>query len=203
MPELRRHALLTMKVHHLNCGSMRFPTAPLVCHVLLLEAAGGLVLVDAGFGLSDIADPASRIGWFRRVIRPVFDPAETAIRQIERLGFRAADVQHILLTHLDYDHIGGVSDFPGAAVHVTSAEAFGAFHRPTFLERRRYANAQWAKETTIVEHAPGTEVWHGFAGVARLHDVAPGVLLVPLPGHSRGHAAYAIEIGEHPDPARR
>ena len=70
-----------MKVHHLNCGSMRFPTAPLVCHVLLLEAAGGLVLVDAGFGLSDIADPASRIGWFRRVIRPVFDqPKPPSVR---------------------------------------------------------------------------------------------------------------------------
>jgi glyoxylase-like metal-dependent hydrolase (beta-lactamase superfamily II) len=186
-----------MKVHHLNCGSMRFPTAPLVCHVLVLETDGGLVLVDAGFGLGDIADPGSRIGWFRRVIRPVFDPAETAIRQIEALGFRAADVQHILLTHLDYDHIGGVSDFPGATVHVTSAEAIGAFQRPTFLERRRYANAQWVHESTVVEHAPGVEVWHGFVGVTRLHDVAPGVLLVPLPGHSRGHAAYAIEVGDH------
>lgn len=186
-----------MKVHHLNCGSMRFPTSPLVCHVLLLETDGGLVLIDAGFGLGDIADPTSRIGWFRRVIRPVFDPAETAIRQIQCLGFRAADVRHILLTHLDYDHIGGVSDFPDATVHVTSAEAFGAFQRPTFLERRRYANAQWAQKSTIVEHAPGVEAWEGFAGVTRLHDVAPGVLLVPLPGHSRGHAAYAIEIGNH------
>ena len=185
-----------MKVRHLNCGSMRFPTAPLVCHVLLLETEDGLVLVDAGFGLGDIADPTGRIGWFRRVIRPVFDPAETAIRQIEGLGFRAADVRHILLTHLDYDHIGGVSDFPGASVHVTSAEAFGAFQRPTFLERRRYANAQWAREASVVEHAPGVEAWQGFAGVTPLHDVAPGVLLVPLPGHSRGHAAYAIEIGE-------
>jgi len=176
---------------------MRFPTTPLVCHVLLLETTGGLVLVDSGFGLGDIADPAGRIGWFRRVIRPAFDPAETAVRQIEGLGFRAADVRHILLSHFDYDHIGGVSDFPGASIHVTSAEAFGAFQRPTFLERRRYANAQWIQESTLVEHAPGGDTWHGFGGVRHLHDIAPGVLLVPLPGHSRGHTAYAIDIGEH------
>ncbi|MET7974382.1 hypothetical protein ABZW44_15180 [Streptomyces mirabilis] len=42
-----------MKVHHLNCGTMRMPTAPMVCHVLLVETAGGLVLVDSGYGLAD------------------------------------------------------------------------------------------------------------------------------------------------------
>ena len=47
-----------MKVHHLNCGSMTPPASPpLVCHVLLVETDGGLVLVDSGFGLDDIAEP--------------------------------------------------------------------------------------------------------------------------------------------------
>ncbi|MET7350924.1 hypothetical protein [Streptomyces mirabilis] len=32
---------------------MRMPTAPMVCHVLLVETAGGLVLVDSGYGLAD------------------------------------------------------------------------------------------------------------------------------------------------------
>lgn len=36
-----------MKVHHLNCGTMRPPGTPtLVCHVLLVETDNGLVLVD-------------------------------------------------------------------------------------------------------------------------------------------------------------
>ena len=37
------------EVHHLNCGTMNMPGAPLVCHVLLVETANALVLVDAGF----------------------------------------------------------------------------------------------------------------------------------------------------------
>lgn len=114
-----------MKVHHLNCGSMRLPTAPLVCHVLLLETDNGLVLVDTGFGLEDIANPGKRIGPYRHVTRPVLDPEETAAHQVERLGFRRDDVRHIVLTHLDADHIGGLSDFPDASVHLTRAESYG------------------------------------------------------------------------------
>ena len=48
-----------MKAHHLSCGTMRMPTVPtLVSHVLLLETDAGLVLVDTGFGLEDIAGQA-------------------------------------------------------------------------------------------------------------------------------------------------
>lgn len=46
--------------------------ATLVSHVLLLETDAGLVLVDTGVGLGDVAGPARRLGWFRYVIRPVF-----------------------------------------------------------------------------------------------------------------------------------
>ncbi|WP_197461316.1 MBL fold metallo-hydrolase [Acetobacter malorum] len=174
---------------------MRFPGAPMVCHVLLLETESGLVLVDSGFGLQDIADPEHRIGPFRHVIRPVLTSEETALRQVERLGFNPDDVHHILLTHFDIDHIGGLSDFPRAQVHLSAAEAQGAIHHPSFTERQRYHPLQWAYGPAIVEHAPGKEVWRGFSGVKALVDIAPGLLMVPLPGHTRGHCGYAIDTG--------
>jgi hypothetical protein len=62
-----------VKVHHLNCGTMNIPTAPLVCHVLLVETDNGLVLVDSGFGSHDRADPAGRVGPTRHFVRPLFD----------------------------------------------------------------------------------------------------------------------------------
>jgi len=116
-----------VKVHHLNCGTMRPPVIDaMVCHVLLVESGSGLVLVDAGFGSLDCENPA-RFGHIRRhLIRPVFDPAETALRQVERLGFERSDVRHIIVTHFDADHIGGIADFPDAQIHVTTAEAVGA-----------------------------------------------------------------------------
>jgi glyoxylase-like metal-dependent hydrolase (beta-lactamase superfamily II) len=185
-----------MKVHSLNCGTMRPPVAPeLVCHVLLLEAGSGLVLVDTGFGLSDIAQPG-RLGPFRHVIRPALAERETAIRQVERLGFARDDVRHILLTHFDLDHIGGLADFPEASVHVTAAEAAGAMWSPSRQERVRYRSAQWAHGPRIVEHTPDGDRWRGFAAAKPLDEVAEGVVLIALPGHSRGHAAVAVQAGD-------
>lgn len=174
---------------------MNLPGAHLVCHVLLVETENGLVLVDSGFGTGDIADPSDRIGLVRHIIRPVLDPAETALRQIEKLGFSPNDVRHIVLTHFDVDHIGGISDFPHAQVHITAAEAVGAFATPAQLERRRYHPSQWSYGPKIVEHDPDGEKWRGFATAKELADISPGIVLVSLPGHTRGHACVAVDAG--------
>ncbi|MET0475621.1 MAG: MBL fold metallo-hydrolase [Mycobacterium sp.] len=183
-----------MKVHHLNCGSMDSPGAPVVCHVLLVETDAGLVLVDSGFGLADCADP-SRIGPARHLLRPRFDVDETAAHQVERLGFRREDVRHVIATHFDMDHIGGIADFPEAQIHVTAAEALGAMKEPTRGERIRFRSGQWAHGPKIVEHDPNGETWRGFAAARELDAISPGIVLVSLPGHTRGHACIAVDAG--------
>lgn len=183
-----------MKVHHLNCGTMHTPGAPLVCHVLLVESDDGLVLVDTGFGLQDCADPVGRVGLLRHFCRPVFSRAETAAYQIEQLGFDTAEVRHIVVTHFDFDHIGGLADFPDAHVHVTSAEARGAVHAPSWRERIRYRGGVWAHGPRLVEHSPKGEAWRGFAAAAPL-EFDDGIVLISMPGHTRGHAAVAIDAG--------
>jgi len=183
-----------MRVHHLNCALFAPPLVPpVVCHVLMCETDTGLVLVDTGLGLDDYADPKDRMGPSRRLLRPVSDARSTALRQIEMLGFAAADVSDIVLTHLDFDHIGGLSDFPDATVHTTADEHAAAITSPDFLDRRRYRPAQWA-------HGPAWQLYDGPGDVWR-HDltgyeVLPGITLVPMPGHSRGHAAVAVEAGD-------
>lgn len=184
-----------MKVHHLNCGTMNVPTAPMVCHVLLVETENGLTLVDSGYGLEDCAAPARRTGPARHVIRPAFLRTETAAHQIEKLGFDRRDVRHIVLTHFDADHIGGISDFPDANVHVTSTEARWAVHAPSLRERLRYRHQQWAHGPKLVEHNPDGETWHGFAAAKELTEIASGIVLISLPGHTRGHACVAVDAG--------
>lgn len=186
-----------MKVHHLNCGSMRPAATPLiVCHVLLVETANGLVLVDTGYGLADIADPRHRIGPMRHLLKPDLDPDETAARQVEQLGFRRDDVRHIVITHFDLDHIGGLADFPAADVHVTTAEIAGAMTSPSWRERVRYRAIQWAHHPNIVDHDADGDAWRGFAAAKELHMVSPGIVLIPLPGHTRGHACVAVDAGD-------
>lgn len=167
----------------------------MVCHVLLIESEAGLVLVDSGYGLLDCADPARRLGLAGRMMRPALRPEETAVRQIEALGFTRDDVRHIVTTHFDLDHIGGLADFPEATVHVTAAETEGAMRAPTRAERRRFRPAQWSHGPRLVEYEPRGESWHGFEAVHELDDVAAGIALVFMPGHTRGHAAVAVDAG--------
>lgn len=183
-----------MRVHSLNCGTFGPPiTGAIVCHVLLCETPDGLVLVDTGLGLADYADPKGRMGPFRMVLRPKSADADTALRQIEARGHSASDVTHIVLTHLDFDHIGGLSDFPEAQVHTTADEHAAAVTDPDFRDKTRYRPSQWSHGPNFVLHEGRGDHWmHDLTG----HEVLPGITLVPMPGHSRGHAAVAVDAGD-------
>src|SRR5947209_392375 len=182
-----------MKVHHLNCGTTAWG---LVDHCLLIETVGaGLVLVDTGFGLNCVRHP-QLMGWSRHMIRPVLREAETAIRQIEGLGHDPSDVRHIIVTHLDYDHTGGLSDFPWATVHVHEPEYLAGM-RPTVVERMRYRGQQlWAHGVNWqINKFEGSDRWFGFEAVRDLPGLPPEILVIPLLGHSRGHVGVAVKTG--------
>ncbi|GAA3233896.1 MBL fold metallo-hydrolase [Actinocorallia longicatena] len=194
-----------MKIHHLNCGSMReieseLGALPAVCHCLLLETeSDGLILVETGLGTPDVARPRETLSEeFLGRAQPVLDPEETAIRQIERLGFRPEDVRNIVLTHLDLDHAGGLPDFPWARVHVPEAEREAALGAPGPHpeDRVRYRPAHWAHQPLWVTY-PGVrgEPWFGFDAVRPLEGIAAELLLVPLGGHTAGHAGVAVRDG--------
>ncbi len=170
--------------------------ARLVCHCLLIEGADGLVLVDTGFGSGDVAD-RGRLGRpFNTLVRPVLHAEETAAARIRALGFEGGDVRHIVTTHLDLDHAGGLADFPEAEVHVSAEELHAARH-PSVRERSRYVSKQWAHDPRWAEHgAAGGEDWFGFQGVRILPGSGAEVLLIPLAGHTAGHTGVAIRSGE-------
>ncbi|ADE15981.1 beta-lactamase domain protein [Nitrosococcus halophilus Nc 4] len=192
-------------IHHLNCGTMcpfggrfidgfsRGLTAKLVCHCLLIETKAGLVLIDTGFGLQDIRNAHHRLGRiFLKLIGIQLQEEQTALRQIEKLGFKRQDVRHIILTHLDFDHAGGITDFPEAQVHVLGSELEAARHPHNFLARQRYRSQQWSSEKNWVTYALDGEKWFGFESVRDLKSLPPEILLVPLAGHTRGHTGVAV-----------
>jgi glyoxylase-like metal-dependent hydrolase (beta-lactamase superfamily II) len=129
-----------------------------------------------------------------RVLRPSLRREETAIEQVRRLGFDPRDVRNVVLTHLDVDHVGGVSDFPWARVHLTRDEVRGAFEAPTARERGRFGKLGWARQLDFVTHQPEGEPWFGFPCVRELGALPKDLLLVSLPGHTRGHAGVAVPV---------
>jgi glyoxylase-like metal-dependent hydrolase (beta-lactamase superfamily II) len=188
-----------VRVHHLDCCTMRprGTRATLVSHCLLLETpADGLVLVDTGIGVDDVRD-TRRLG---RLFGPAMaiDPTKArmpALPQIEALGFRREDVRHIVLTHIDFDHAGGLPDFPAAKVHVHASEREAALARTTLKARTRYRLPQLAHGPDWQTYDTVGEPWRGMPAVRQLAGLPPEILALPMPGHSRGHAAVAVDTG--------
>jgi glyoxylase-like metal-dependent hydrolase (beta-lactamase superfamily II) len=192
-------------IHHLNCGTMcprgarlitgegsLLGSAELVCHCLLIEGAEGLVLVDTGFGLGDTRNPRQLGLPFITAFRPRALAAETAVSQVRELGFKPSDVRHIVATHLDLDHAGGLPDFPDAEVHLLGAELDAAMHHG-WRDGPRYVAEHWAHGPRWVEHGFDGDDWFGFDSVRILPGSDAEILLIPLFGHTLGHTGVAVK----------
>lgn len=198
-----------MRIHHLNCisscplggylmdGESKtiLERGHLTNHCLLIEGRDELILVDTGFGLRDVANPPSRLSeFFLTMLKPDFRNSMTAYRQIQKMGFDPKDVRHIVLTHLDFDHAGGLDDFPQARVHLMRDEREAAFARETWLDQQRYRPQQWGTKGNWVAYNPTEgDSWFGFDCVRTLEGVSEDVMFVPLIGHTLGHAGVAVK----------
>ena len=180
-------------LHHMNFGWLHAPPNPRICcHCLVLEDAAGLALVDTGIGLLDVARPLERIG------QPLidlagfkFDTAATAVHQLRRRGLRPEDVRHVLLTHCDPDHAGGLADFPRAQVHVSAEEhAALAKGNPRYLPVQFDHGPRWTVHTA----SAADRDWFGFRARPVELGFAAEVLLVPLFGHTLGHCGVAVRL---------
>ena len=186
------------KIHHLNCGTLcsfggacLFGKGPphFVCHCLLVETNAGLVLIETGLGTQDVVYGQKRLGrLFTSLSRPVLSRSECALRQVEALGYQGKDVRDILVTQLDLDHAGGIADFPHANIHIYGKE----YRHALKSKASRYVQAQFkATENWVLYDEPGEE-WFGFESVQPIEGLLSDLVIIPLTGHTPGHAGIAV-----------
>ena len=200
---------MAYKIHHLNTATLcpgnqwgvngsgsLLKKGLMVCHCLLVETDQGLVLIDTGFGVQDVLHAGFVDRLSMQALGAIADPQECAINQIKKLGYRPDDVRHIILTHLDVDHAGGIKDFPHATVHIHQNEFIAGMQPITLQEKFRYSAKDWAHHPEWKTHQVVGERWEGFDAVSVLSDQLYDILLVPLHGHSRGHCGVAVSTTE-------
>lgn len=194
-----------MNIHAVNCASFHPVTGAPARHAdgrgylstrcLILEGDDGVIVVDTGFGVDDIARPVQRLGRpFLLLARPRLDPVETLLARLRARNIAPEDVTDVLITHLDLDHSGGLEALPHARVHVHALELATAQARARSTHRLRYVAEHWA-------HAPRWQPFT-FGGERVLGDafpawtpegLPPAVRFVGLPGHTAGHCGVMVE----------
>lgn len=96
-------------------------------NVYVLEHRDGLVLFDAGLDPAIASDPNyinSTIGrfLFRKLFRLHIAPDQSVAHGLKRLGFDPVDVKKVIVSHLHFDHVGGIGQLPNAELHVSGIE---------------------------------------------------------------------------------
>ena len=91
-------------------GDIHEAGADLFYYVWVARRSDRVFVIDTGFG-----EAAAR----QRGRDLDFRPADG----LSRLGIAAQEVDHVILTHLHYDHAGTLADFPRACFHVQPEEA--------------------------------------------------------------------------------
>ena len=111
-------------VDHFNCLDIQKAVGSTpVDRCLLLEDDARLVLVDEGIGMEELRNGEEH-----------FEPAmiettgfdfhtdQPMLVQLAAHGRNPKDARNCIASHLDSDHICGLSDFPGIQVHVSSED---------------------------------------------------------------------------------
>lgn len=149
-------------------------------NVLLLETSENRILVDAGTGRG------------------------TLLEGLAELGVAPEQIDYLLVTHGDGDHVGGLEDFPRARI-VMPARSWelwtGDATRSGLVEEfvalfRDKASAVELAETADRRDAYGREVLpklrDAIERVEFEEEFLPGIRFVPAPGHRRDHAAVEV-----------
>ena len=150
---------------------------PMDYFMWVLRRGDEVILVDTGYDMDEGA----------RRDRPIRMNPDAAL---EPLGLRTADVTQIIVTHLHYDHAGGLHLFPKATLHMQAAEmAYATGPCMCHDTLRMPFTAEHVCEAVRRVYS-GRVVFHEGDG-----EIADGVTVHCIGGHSRGLQAVRVRTG--------
>lgn len=147
---------------------------PLDYYVFVIRGATRSFVVDTGFGAADGAKRG------RALMHDVPDI-------LKQVGIDAATQRDVILTHMHWDHAGGIDAFPRARFHVQESEiGFCTGRCMCFEVLRRPFDVEHVVSAVRALYAERIRFYDGET------ELAPGVTLHLIAGHSGGIQAIRV-----------
>ncbi|MHB8509993.1 MAG: MBL fold metallo-hydrolase [Candidatus Dormibacteria bacterium] len=154
---------------------------PVAANCLLVQGPEGTTLVEGGIG--------EKYSPRQRDIFGLEDLGQLR-RGLKAAGVEPEDVNHVILTHLHFDHCGAVTTFDGSRLRPT-------FPRATvFVQRREYEILHNPDPRSSPSYVPDNLDAVREAGLLELLDgdcePVPGFEVRLTPGHTEGHQVVLV-----------
>jgi glyoxylase-like metal-dependent hydrolase (beta-lactamase superfamily II) len=171
---------------------------PLPLQCFLIEHRDGLVLFDTGIDPAIVSDKGyirQAIGRFllTRIFKLHVNEDDRIDHVLEKEGFDAGDIQTAVISHLHFDHVGGIARVPQADLLVSAREwaILSEPHPEQEWILREHIEIPSAKWRQITFESTDDPLFAGFDGI---YDVAGdgSMILLPTPGHTSGSMSMLI-----------
>ncbi len=163
--------------------------------IFLVEHPGaGPFLVDTGLDPRLIDDPRESVGAVAsRMYRVRMTPGQAASELVRSAGVNPEAIELIVMTHMHFDHAGGVVQFP-AAKFVVSEQEWRVANDKGVMQgyHHNYFHPEFVWRT-IDYDGEGVVSFESFAKSVDLFGDG-SVRLVFTPGHSMGHLSLVLRL---------
>lgn len=135
---------------------------------LYIESGDERILVDCGIG-----DPPDKF-------RDAYGVKKETdlLDQLSKMGLSPDDITMVIQTHLHFDHTG-YSRYFSSASFICQEEEIRYAHMPDRFQKGAYIGENFRELR--------------FRPVVGEREVAPGVTVIPTPGHTPGHQSVTVE----------
>ena len=171
---------------------------PVPIQLFVIQHRDGLILFDTGIDPAIMSDKGyirQAIGRFLlpRIFRLHISAQDRLDHVLARAGFSASDVRKAVISHLHFDHVGGIAQIPQADLLVSSRE-WAMLSEPhperewILREHIEIPSAKWRQVSFQPTDDPLFEVFDGVVDVAG----DGSMILLPTPGHTPGSMSMLI-----------
>jgi glyoxylase-like metal-dependent hydrolase (beta-lactamase superfamily II) len=160
-----------------DCGATITP--PYFCY--LVQHSDGNVLYDTAAHPALAEDPHARLGAAADLYDIQVKPGDDIVSRLSSVGVAPDGIEHVVASHLHYDHAGGLEFFPDSTIYVGQGELAFA-HWPPVYQRDVFVRADFDLPLRWKEVKDDYDVFNDGS-----------VIIFPTPGHTPGHQSMLVK----------